>query len=247
MAFDSAKHKAIESEDGSFTAYSVEFDEHYHSTKDGALHESLSKHVNPALRHTQGKEEITILDICFGLGFNTLATLYALKDSNKKVNIYSPEFDKELIASLKDFTYPKEFDTFKEIISALSQEGKYSSENINITLYLGDARAYVRDNDVKFDIVYQDAFSPKSNPLLWTSEYFKDIAHLMKEDAILTTYSISLPTRIALFENGLKVYLQKGEGFRASTLASKSTMNGYECVDVEHKMGCNPTVSSLKD
>lgn len=247
MGFDSSSHKAIQSEDGSYTAYSTQFDEHYHSTKDGALHESLSKHVNPALEHTKDKDEITILDICFGLGFNTFATLYALKNSKKKINIYSPEFDKELIASLKDFNYPKEFDEFKELITLLSDEGKYESKDLNITIYLGDARTFVRDTKVKFDIVYQDAFSPKSNPLLWTSEYFKDIYSRMKEDAILTTYSISLPTRIALSENGLNVYLQKGEGFRASTLASKSVLSKYEKVDVEHKMACNPDVSSLKD
>jgi tRNA U34 5-methylaminomethyl-2-thiouridine-forming methyltransferase MnmC len=247
MAFDSSKHKAIQSKDGSFTAYSTEFEEHYHSTKDGALHESLSKHVNPGLKHTQDRDEITILDICFGLGFNTLSTLYALKDTNKKVNIYSPEFDKELIASLKDFTYPKEFDDFKEIITLLSEEGKYESEYLKISIYLGDAREFVRDTKVKFDIVYQDAFSPKSNPLLWTSEYFRDIASLMKEDAILTTYSTALSTRMALHENGLKIYVHKGEGFRASTLASKSTIEAYESVDVEHKMRCNPTVRPLKD
>lgn len=246
MAFDSCKHKAIESEDGSYTAYSTEFEEHYHSTKDGALHESLSKHVNPALKHVQDRDEITILDICFGLGFNTLATLYALKESNKKINIYSPEFDKELVASLKDFSYPKEFDDFKEIIASISKEGKYESDNINITVYLGDAREYVRNTGIKFDIVYQDAFSPKNNPLLWTSEYFKDIAALMKDDAILTTYSTALSTRIALYENGLKVYLHEGEGFRNATLASKSDLE-YEKVDVEHKMSCNPTVGSLKD
>lgn len=247
MAFDSLKHKAIQSEDGSYTAYSTEFEEHYHSTKDGAMHESLSKHVNPALKHTQDRDVVTILDICFGLGFNTLATLYALKDSNKKINIYSPEFDKELVSSLRDFTYPKEFDDFKEIITSISKEGKYESDNINITVYLGDAREYVRNTDVKFDIVYQDAFSPKSNPLLWTSEYFKDIAALMKDDAILTTYSTALSTRIALYENGLNVYLHRGEGFRNATLASKSMLEEYESVDVEHKMKCNPTVGSLKD
>jgi tRNA U34 5-methylaminomethyl-2-thiouridine-forming methyltransferase MnmC len=247
MDFDSSKHKAIESEDGSFTAYSTEFEEHYHSTKDGALHESLSKHVLPALKHTHGKNEITVLDICFGLGFNTFATLYALRDSDKKINIYSPEFDKELIASLKHFKYPKDFEDFEAIVTAISEEGKYESDTLSITIYLGDARTFVHETDVKFDVVYQDAFSPKSNPALWTSEYFKDIASLMKEDAILTTYSIALPTRIALYENGLQVYLHKGDGFRASTLASKSDLDGYEKVDVEHKMRCNPEVSSLYD
>lgn len=247
MAFNSSKHQATQSDDGSFTAYSTEFEEHYHSTKDGALHESLSKHVNPALKHTQNKDEIVILDICFGLGFNSLATLYALEDTDKKVTIYSPEFDKELITSLKDFHYPKEFDKYKEIILSLSSLGKYESDKLSIYIFIGDARAFVRDTEVKFDIVYQDAFSPKSNPLLWTSEYFNDISFLMKEDAILTTYSIALATRIALVENGMKVYLHSGEGFRTSTLASKSNLNEYECVDVKHKMNCNPETSSLKD
>ncbi len=38
--------KVVLCEDGTNTLFSVEFDEPYHSTKDGALHESLEKHVN---------------------------------------------------------------------------------------------------------------------------------------------------------------------------------------------------------
>jgi len=246
MAFASKKHQATQSDDGSFTAYSTEFEEHYHSTKDGALHESLSKHVLPALKHTNNKDEIIILDICFGLGFNTLATLYALKDSKKNVHIYSPEFDEDLVRSLVDFTYPKEFNDYKDIILSLAKTQEYKSENLSITIFLGDARVFVKDTDVKFDIVYQDAFSPSNNPLLWTSEYFKDISNLMKKDAILTTYSTALATRIGLEENGLKVYLHKGEGFRSATLASKSDLD-YEKVDVKHKMSCNPNITALKD
>ncbi len=247
MGFDSSSHKAVQSDDGSYTAYSKEFDEHYHSTRDGALNESLSKHVTPALKHTQDRDEITILDICFGLGFNTLATLCALKDTSTKVTIYSPEFDEELVASLIDFSYPEAFDEFKDIIRSLSQKQKYESDKVNIYIYLGDARTFVRETKEKFDIVYQDAFSPKNNPMLWTDEYFRDIAALMKEDAILTTYSVALPIRIAMYENGLGVYTHKGEGFRTATLASKSALSAYEKVDVEHKMACNPDVSSLKD
>jgi len=40
----------VQSEDGSFTAYSKKFDEHYHSLKDGAYTEALYKHVIPAFK-----------------------------------------------------------------------------------------------------------------------------------------------------------------------------------------------------
>ena len=114
MSFDTSLHKMTISDDGSFTAYSSEYDEHYHSTKDGALNESLLKHVIPAFNVKSKQKVINILDICFGLGFNTLATIYYYKQNNlkSKINIYSPELDSTLVASLKKFNFPKEFDTF---------------------------------------------------------------------------------------------------------------------------------------
>lgn len=253
--FDTQNHTMVQSEDGSYTAYSKEFEEHYHSTKDGALQESLQKHVIPALLHVKDKSEIAILDICFGLGFNTLATLYYMKlmGIKKKLTIYSPEFDKELIASLKSFKYPEIFDEYKELIYALSTTGEYQDEGLHVKLYLGDAREFLRTCEVpfgykeKFDIVYQDAFSPASNPILWTKEYFSDIAKVMKKDGILTTYSIALPIRIALHVNGFHVYLYHPKGCRSSTLASFCRLDGYELVDVEHKMKCNPDVRALSD
>jgi len=64
--FNDALHIMTLSEDGSYTAYSTEYDEHYHSTKDGALRESLLKHVHPAFALMQEKKTLTILDICWG-------------------------------------------------------------------------------------------------------------------------------------------------------------------------------------
>ncbi len=249
MAFNTAKHKMVESEDGSFTAYSSEFNEHYHSTRDGALHESLYKHVIPAFEHHKDKDELTILDICFGLGFNTLATLYYMqeKDIKKKIRIFSPEFDAELIASLRSFTYPEIFRPFLPIIEALSTENVYKDESLYIELYIGDAREYLRTCSERFDIVYQDAFSPATNPMLWTKEYFEDIARLIKDDGILTTYSMALKTRLALYENGFNIYINRGEGHRDATLASKSELNGYEKVDMAHKIACNKDVRPLND
>ena len=250
MKSTEAQHRIVQSEDGSYTAYSSMFDEHYHSTKDGALTESLQKHVIPAFGLQQDKEEVTILDICFGLGFNTLATLYYLHEQkiDKRIRIFSPEFDEALVRSLADFPYPEAFAPFLPIIRALSRDFHYRDEQVEITLYIGDAREYLRSCDERFDIVYQDAFSPAVNPMLWTAEYFADIARLMKEEAILTTYSTALKTRLALYENGLRVYLNKGEGYRNATVASKrQELEGMEFVDMAHKIACNPGVQPLHD
>ena len=249
MDFDTQQHTMTLSEDGSYTAYSKEYDEHYHSTKDGALHESLKKHVEPTFRLKQHQDEIYILDICYGLGFNTLATLYYHKQKNltSKLYIYSPKLDELLVKSLINFTYPKEFDEFKHIITALSQDGVYEDDDFYIEVFLGDAREYVKKFHTKFDIVYQDAFSPSVNPILWTKEYFNDIANSMKPDGILSSYSTALKTRLALYENNFKIYLNTGDDFRDATIASLCEIKSFKSIDMQHKIACNPDVKPLMD
>jgi len=247
--FDDANHTMALSEDGSYTAYSCEYKEHYHSTRDGALHESLYKHVLPAFAHTQHKKEIAILDICYGLGFNTLVTLlhFAQHAPKTKLSIYAPELDAELIAGLKNFVYPEVFAPLEPIIEALSTKQRYEGGAWSVEIFLGDARNYVKRFRNFFDIVYQDAFSPSANPALWTQEYFADIRQAMKSDAILTTYSTALKTRLALDANGFFVYLNEGEKFRNATVATLMPIDGYKAVDMQHKRSCNPDVKPLCD
>jgi len=247
--FDDALHKHVLSEDGSCTAYSVEYGEHYHSTKDGALTESLKKHVIPAFSCFEGAPSLRILDICFGLGFNTLATLYYMRLNGiaKRIEIVSPEMDEALVRSLEKFEYPDAFRPFLPIIRALSETGHYEDESVTIDVLFGDARALLPALDTPFDIVYQDAFSPEHNPLLWTREYFVQIARLTHEKSVVTTYSTALKTRLALYENGFNVYLNKGEGYRNATVACKSTLHGFDKVDMVHKIACNPDAEPLRD
>ena len=247
--FDNELHQQVLSKDGTYTAYSKEYDEHYHSTKDGALNESLFKHVYPAFKIKQNLDEINILDICFGLGFNTLATIYYYKKNNLtcKLNIYSPELDSDLIKSLKNFRFPKEFEEFENIICSLVDNEFYSDDFLNIELFLGDAREYVKEFKNFFDIIYQDAFSPSTNPSLWTKEYFADIQKACRQDAVLTTYSTALATRLALYENGFNLYLNSGEEFRNATVASQVKLDEFLPVDMKHKISCNPHVKPLMD
>lgn len=239
----------VQSEDGSYTAYSSEYDEHYHSTKDGALNESFKKHVEPAFLLHPGKDHLRIIDICFGLGLNTLATLY-YRDTyfpETTLEIYSPELDGELVASLVDFPYPEIFEPYRNIITDLATLGGYEDERTQITVEIIDARKGVGELEGIWDVWYQDAFSPAVNPILWTREFFADAARLLGEEGVLTTYSTALATRLALYENGFTVYLNRGEGYRNATIASRRDVEGFESVDMEHKIGCNPDTKSLRD
>jgi len=237
------------SDDGSNTAYSKEFGQHYHSTKDGALAETLYKHVQPCIDLKSSQDSIVILDICFGLGFNVLTTLFYLDSLHVKptLHIISPEFDKALVQSLDTFSYPKEFEPYLHVIASIAKNGFYKDDKTFIEVIFADARKYISTCNKMFDIVYQDAFSPEANHLLWSSEYFSDIAKVIKKEGILSTYSIALKVRLGLYENGFKIYLLKQLHVRDSTLASKSDVVAREPVDMPHKIRCNAEVKSIKD
>jgi len=238
----------VTTKDGSQTLYSSEFDECYHSTNDGALNETLQKHIIPALTLLPPKNKIVILDICFGLGYNTLATIYYCKlhKISTKIEIISPELDEALVRSLKDFVYPVEFDILKPVIEQLSQNLYYKDEQFNIDILIGDARATLINIEQKIDVIYQDAFSPKKNPLLWTKEYFTMLRKLCNEDAIMTTYSSATPVRMGLWESGFKLYAPPKSSVRSGTIASLGILE-LESIDMELKLQRNPNAKSLKD
>jgi tRNA U34 5-methylaminomethyl-2-thiouridine-forming methyltransferase MnmC len=239
--------KFIQSDDGSFTMFSERFREHYHSTRDGALSESLYKHIIPALSLTT-KNSIQILDISFGLGFNSLTTLYSLWNSKKSVEIHSPEIDEKLVKSLRDFPYPKIFEPLESIILEIAETGKYESERFKIYVHFKDGREFLKEwNGGNFDIVFQDAFSPKNSPEFWTVEYFKEIKRVIACNGILTTYSSATPIRMALFENGFHIYTYEHQKVRSGTIASLNRLEELEEIDMERKKVVSTNWKPLRD
>ena len=235
----------ITTKDGTKTLYSKEFDECYHSVADGALIESLNKHVIPASNLTIDKNSLTILDICYGLGFNTLATLYYYKNfrPNVKLHIISPEIDRALVESLKEFNYPKEFREFEHIINAVSTNFYYEDINLKVEVLIGDARDTIKDIKTKCDIIYQDAFSPQKNPALWSVEWFREIKNISNIDTILTTYSISAPVRFSLYEAGFQIYefvSDKSIKSKRGTIASFKELP-HKWIDIELKKTRSPS------
>lgn len=187
------------SSDGSYTLFNSNYQESYHSLKDGAISETLFKHIFPCFEYAIFGEKIRVLDICFGLGYNTFFTLKHFLSSHypQSLEIYSPEKDELLLPSLLSFSYPKEIESFegislKEILEALNSQQVFNAPNYKIQCFIGDAIEFIKQfPDNFFDIIYQDAFSPSKNAELWSEEYFALLYRKLSENGVISTYSQS--------------------------------------------------------
>lgn len=200
------------SSDGTPTLYNNIYNEHYHSLKDGALSESYIKHIAPSFlaykQLTKNREEVHILDICFGVGYNALLSAIVAKDffSDRDVVIHSVEIDRDMLISLDSFEYPKCLHPLSKNINKLIEKRELEYENSKIKLEIGDAREYVKTFSKEIDIVFQDPFSPKKCSSLWSYGYFCDIFNALKESGILSTYSKATPVKMGLWMSGFYLY-----------------------------------------
>jgi tRNA U34 5-methylaminomethyl-2-thiouridine-forming methyltransferase MnmC len=198
-------------EDGSVTFISKKYDEAYHSLT-GAREEAFKKYAEPCkIKELAKKDHIKILDVCFGLGYNSAAALeVALKENpNCKITIIALENDEEILRQIDKIT--PQIDHYDIIKSLAKQEGEIkelkenNKTNVHIKLLLGDARVTVDLIKEEFDAVFFDPFSPKKCPELWTKEFFEKVNKLMKKDAILATYSCAGEVRRNMADAGFKV------------------------------------------
>ena len=80
--------------DGSYSLRSLFFQENFHSIL-GALEETKLKFTAPSnLQRFKGKS-LNVLDICFGLGYNSASLLDELFKHNSYLNLYAFEIDKK--------------------------------------------------------------------------------------------------------------------------------------------------------
>ncbi len=95
-------------------------------------------------------------------------------------------------------------------------------------ILIGDGRAVLRPHCQKFSTppfhaIFQDAFSPRKNPDLWTVEWFDLLKELSGKEVILSTYSSSTSIRKSLLKAQWYLYNQKGYGHKKAM--TKATLN----------------------
>lgn len=206
--------------DGSETFYNEEAKQCYHSIS-GGIEEALKKHVKPArVKNIAKTGGLKILDICFGIGYNSAVAIDEALKANPdcKIEIVAIEKDPEIIKEIIKLN-PK-IENYWMIKKSINKQKL--PENINIKLMIEDLRTALLKITGDYDVVFFDPFSPKANPELWTEKIFTVVYNLMKLGSRLTTYSCSSKVRVNMARAGFQVKDGPVVGRRApSTIAIK--------------------------
>jgi tRNA U34 5-methylaminomethyl-2-thiouridine-forming methyltransferase MnmC len=198
--------------DGSFTFFSPEFNEAFHSHY-GAKQEAIYKFVKPCLLKEKAsrQDRIVLLDICYGLGYNTAAALTAIWQANPECRVQLIALDTDVTVAQAAIAYYNRQEWPLSVLAALEQLARTqtaTTATLDATLRIDDARATIQDlQQQKFqaDAIFLDPFSPPQCPQLWTVEFLAKVAACLKADGRLATYSCAAPVRTALQLAGLSV------------------------------------------
>jgi tRNA U34 5-methylaminomethyl-2-thiouridine-forming methyltransferase MnmC len=215
--------------DGSFTFFSNEFGEYFHSTQ-GAKEEALLKFAEPCQLAQKAQQPVLrLLDVCYGLSYNTAAALEVIWANNPSCCIelvaleLDPSVPRTAIAHhlLNSWSPP-----IPELLEELATSFTVQTPRLHAQLLLGDARAtieQVHQSNFQADAIFLDAFSPRRCPQLWTVEFCQQLARCCASTGRLTTYSCAASVRSALIAAGFKLSQTPPlRGRQPGTLASFS-------------------------
>ncbi|WP_051305853.1 TIGR01212 family radical SAM protein [Desulfogranum mediterraneum] len=216
----------VETEDGSFTFWNPKLKEHYH-TLAGARSEAREKYCRPgALKERLKRGRVRVLDICFGLGYNSLTACSQALAENRSLEITALEMDRGVVAAaaatLREDNSRLDWN---DCLARLCSQGSWSQDGCSIRLLWGDARHTIGQAEGPFELIWLDAFSTQRNSELWTVDFFRALRPLLAPDGALLTYCAAIPVRAGLREAGFMVGETQAFGrSRGGTIAACSPL-----------------------
>lgn len=204
--------------DGTASLYDVNLKEFYHSVH-GAFNESWHIFIQSGLNHLADKRDIAILEVGFGTGLNALLTALVASES-KRIDyvalepeplsmsiIESLNFWQRLPQLLKNGGWDVSADVVKSLFYRLHQAPMGTSVAITpyFKLHKIEKKIEAVDLNLRFDVVYFDAFGPDTQAELWQASVFEKMARHMNPHGILVTYSAKGAVRRALKQAGFRV------------------------------------------
>lgn len=212
------KREIIITSDGSTTIHLPDWDEQYHS-KHGAIQEAYHVFIKYGLHHfinTKVENEIlekdaniSILEIGFGTGLNTLITMLESEKLNQKIDYNGVEGYPISEEEINQLNFSDQLggngnkSYFDKIHNSSWEEKHELSELFSLTKqekFFNDI-----DEDNKYHIIYFDAFGARVQPELWTEAIFEKMYKALKPNGVLVTYSAKGSVRRAMIAMGFSV------------------------------------------
>jgi len=219
-------------DDGSFTFFCEEIGEAFHSTQ-GAKQEAQLKFVEPCQLATKAQQPIVrILDVCYGLGYNSASALERIWASNPhcRVELVALELNPVVTRAAIAYDLLRNWSQLiPELLAELATSGIVENNYFQAQLLIGDARINIKQlaqSGFQADGIFLDPFSPPRCPQLWTVEFIERLASCCAKTGKIATYSCAAAVRTAMLAAGLQISetLQVGNR-QPGTVASFSAAN----------------------
>lgn len=208
QALELAMPNVFECKDGSCTFWNETFRDYYHP-RSGARKQAAELFLQrSSLKERLEKGPIRLLDIGFGMGYNSLSACEMAQNlALHPLEIHAVDQDRMVILQSADIikNMPNEKLAWPQILKELYKEGLYASTYFDITLHNSDVRYALAQQEGTFDVIFLDPFVERSNCRMITLEIFKCLKKLLKNDGVLIGSKIHAAAISAMIEAGFCV------------------------------------------
>jgi tRNA U34 5-methylaminomethyl-2-thiouridine-forming methyltransferase MnmC len=180
--------------DGSSSLLNLALNETYHSTH-GAVQESLHVFIKNGLRYWLDKskaKEVSIFEVGFGTGLNSLLTLKESTDRNVMIRYTAVEAFPVSLDVIGQLNYPQQInfesnDYFRQLHQCEWNRTVSISSNFVLEKHEGKIQE-MRLSPSTYDLIFFDAFAPGKQPDMWELPILEKISNAMKPGGVFVTY-----------------------------------------------------------
>ena len=181
----------IPTSDGSHSIAVPEAGLTFHS-KHGAIQESRHVFIAAGLHYARTifpDEPLGILEMGFGTGLNAFLTAIDAAENAYSVQYTAIDAYPLDEVTITQLNYPDQLD-HRELFQAIQQAPWNTAISIHASFTLHKHAIDLLDYATikKFHLLYFDAFSPETQPELWTEAVFRKLAAHMYPGGVLVTY-----------------------------------------------------------
>lgn len=201
------KRKIITTADGSKTIQLEDWNEQYHSIH-GAVQEAYHVFIKNGLNQFQN-QNVSILEIGFGTGLNSLITFAEAKELGLNVYYEGVEAFPVSLDEITELDYTEAlgFQSYKKQFLQMHQSdwGVDLKLTENFTLFKNKLDFQEITHQNLFNLIYFDAFGYRVQPELWSQLVFEKMFNSLKHDGVLVTYSAKGIVRRTMQKVGFSV------------------------------------------